>query len=253
MNYHFLSKLFPESKLKNKLRKFIYENIFTITRGYKIIALNKKKTIKGKFCKQLFIDYNYDVLTEMIGYQKHYIPKKGDVIVDVGAYIGEFTVYASKLVGDKGKVICIEPDKGNIKLLKKNIKLNNLKNVVLIEAGLWNKDCNLSFKVNAAGSKFDSSDNLIKKVRAVRLDTLFKELNLSKVNMIKMDIEGAEIEALEGCKKIMKLNNIHFAIASYHKINGERTYKKLEKMFKNKGYKVITEYPKHLTTYAKKK
>jgi len=253
--YHSLSKLIPESKFKNRLRNLIYGKLFLVTHGYKIVTLDKLRNIRGKFYKQLFIDYNYDIPLEIRGYQLHYTPKKGDIVIDVGTYIGEFAIYASKLVGKNGRVICFEPDKANMKLLKRNIKLNRLDNITLIEKGLWNKDGVLKFKTFGAGSvfeKFDDSKNLVNEVEVVKLDTILKKLNISKVNMIKMDIEGAEIEALEGCKETMKKNDVYFAIASYHTVNGEKTCKELTKIFNQLKYKSITEYPAHLTTYAQK-
>lgn len=86
----------------------------------------------------------------------------------------------------------------------------------------------------------------------VKLDDEIKNLGINKVDFIKMDVEGAEIEAIEGCKNILKNNNVNLAIASYHIRNGEETYKKLEPMLNNFGYKTKTEFPEHLTTYARK-
>lgn len=235
--------------IKTKLKNFMYKNIMTITWGFKEIKLSED--IKGKFVEQLFIDYGYDIPMEMKGYQKHYIPEEGDVIIDVGSYIGEYAIYAGKLVGDSGKVVCIEPDEGNIKLLKKNIKLNNLNNIEIIKKGLWSENRLLKFKSYSAGSIF--SEEGILKVEAIKLDTLVEELKLKKINFIKMDIEGAELEALKGCREVMINFKPEFAIASYHRVNGEKSFKELEKMFKEKGYDYVTEYPEHLTTYARRK
>jgi arsenate reductase-like glutaredoxin family protein len=67
-----------------------------------------------------------------------------------------------------------------------------------------------------------------------------------------MDIEGAEIEVLEGAKDFLRNKNIHFAIASYHHRNGEQTYKTLEKIFAEIGYQAETGFHRHLTTWARK-
>lgn len=250
--YHFLSKLFPEGKKKNKLRKIFYKISNSIVIGSKEIRLDKDRKIYGRFYKLLLVRYS-DCLEELRGYIKHYIPKKGDVIVDVGAFYGVFTVYASKLVGEGGKVIVFEPDEANYNLLKKNVKLNGLKNVILFNKGLWDKNSFLKFKNKGPESclaEFDREENVTEKIEVARLDDIFKKLGIDRLNFIKMDIEGSEIKALDGMKKIMKKNKINFAVASYHEINREKTYKKLEKIFKKQGYKTVTEYPKHLTTYA---
>ena len=71
-------------------------------------------------------------------------------------------------------------------------------------------------------------------VETIRLDNYFK--NNNRVDFIKMDIEGAEIEALEGCVQTIKNLSPSFAIASYHIVNGEPTYIKVEEFFKNNDY-----------------
>ena len=61
--------------------------------------------------------------------------KPGDIIVDAGANVGYYTVIGSRLVGDRGKVYAFEPDPSNFELLRKNVELNGLKNVVLDAQG----------------------------------------------------------------------------------------------------------------------
>jgi len=202
-------------------------------------------------------------LNALLGYQRKYRLKRGDVVIDCGAFHGDFTIYAAKLVGEYGKVICFEPDAANFELLKRNIKLNNLKNVVLVQRGVWNENTTLKFWSHGADSALAESNNvdvyqqkikntLVEEVKVVRLDDFLKKINLKNVDFIKMDIEGAEIQALAGLKETISKNNVHFAIASYHVVNGEQTYKELERVFKKNKYSFKTEYPQHLTTYAKK-
>jgi tRNA G46 methylase TrmB len=79
------------------------------------------------------------------GYLADYQLRPGDVVVDCGAYIGEFTLYAAEAVGPAGKVIAFEPDPENMKALKANIALNRLKNVTVMEKGLWSRDGVMQF------------------------------------------------------------------------------------------------------------
>jgi FkbM family methyltransferase len=253
--YHIIGQLIPESKIKNLFRNLFYKIAYSFTFGTQIIIFNKEKNITGKFYRVLLKkEGNPEICIK--GYEKLYQLKQGDIVVDAGAFIGWFSVYASQKVGDKGRVICFEPEDSNYSLLKRNIILNNLKNVILIKKGLWNEDRILKFKTQGPIStigKFENENNLFKEILVTRLDTTLKKLNLKKVDFIKMDIEGAEIQAVEGAKEVMRNNNIHFAIASYHEVNGEKTYKKLEEFFEKNNYKAFTDYPIHLTTYASKK
>lgn len=76
--------------------------------------------------------------------RKELILKKG-VAVDIGANCGMFTIPLAKMLGDKGQVISIEPERKNIKLLKKNVKLNKLKNISVIEKGCFSKKGIMTF------------------------------------------------------------------------------------------------------------
>ena len=128
-------------------------------------------------------------------------------------------------------------------------------NVIVIKKGLWHKDDLLKFKTKGPESclaDFDKEENLSNTISVVSLDSFFKRNRIKKLDFVKMDIEGAEIRAIEGMKNLMQANKINFAIASYHIVEGKQTCIKLEKMFKEMGYKSNTGYPRHQTTYASK-
>lgn len=63
-------------------------------------------------------------------------PKAGDVVFDVGAHIGSFALKAARLVGEEGLVVALEPELENYRILKENIELNGLENVVLLPMAL---------------------------------------------------------------------------------------------------------------------
>lgn len=70
-------------------------------------------------------------------------------------------------------------------------------------------------------------------VPVVRLDDELKRRNITSVNFIKMDIKGAELEALDGCSYLLLENSVDLVIASYHSVNGSKTYKCVEKNSKD--------------------
>jgi len=169
--------------------------------------------------------------------------------VDAGAYYGSFTLFASKLAGKNGKVISFEPDEENYQRLLSNIDLNSLTNVIPIKKGLWKENTDLKFDNLQSGISALNPDGNIS-VPVVKLDDELERLNIPKVDFIKMDIEGAELEAIEGCRKILENNKIKLAIASYHLVNGEKTCFEMKKKLQKLGFKTETSYPDHLTTYA---
>lgn len=200
---------------------------------------------------------NEQLANEVRGYTTYYALKKGDFVIDAGAYTGLFTLYASKKVGQKGKVIAFEPDPYNYIMLQRNLKLNKVKNVIVVKKGLFSKDDTVPFDIQSIGSNIVSINHAfhnrktINKITVTALDDELDRLHIKKVDFVKMDIEGAEIEAMEGLKRTIKANkNIHFAIASYHIVNGKKTKFFLEKFFKQLKFHVKTEDHGQLTTYA---
>jgi hypothetical protein len=71
---------------------------------------------------------------------EHFTPKEGDVVVDIGANIGRYTIISSKRVGANGKVVAIEAHPGNFEMLKSNIKLNQLTNVTPLNYAVYSKE-----------------------------------------------------------------------------------------------------------------
>lgn len=131
-------------------------------------------------------------------------PKQGDVFLDVGAHIGLHTMVAAYKVGDEGLVIAIEPAPANYLFLLKNIKLNNLNNVIPLNVAAWSSNCTLSLNL----SKYSGWHSIVFashvqekiKVRAVKLDDILLP-RLRRLDWIKIDVEGAEIECLKGLRK----------------------------------------------------
>jgi len=199
-------------------------------------------------------------IREMPGYFKFYQPKEGDTIIDAGAFIGAFAIYVSKKIGNNGKVIAFEPDIKNYELLMKNITINNLDNVFCYNYCLWNTESELKFYASGrntssvvAVQQKEEKDTQIIRVKAVALDNFLTKLNISNVDFIKMDIEGAEIEALNGAIKLLKRNNPNLAIASYHKRDGVETHNTITPILSQLGYNVSTIFSGQTITYASKR
>lgn len=264
----FISRLIPGKNFKNRMRQLFYKHIyydFKVKRkqNYHVISQYMDYPFEMKFifdsdlkyplCKNPFADLKDGIK----GYLKEYKPKKGDIIIDCGAYVGQFSILASKIVGSQGKVISLEPDPFNFNKLADNIKLNQAKNIIALNKGIWNENCQLDFVQDDHASTIGTcmngnSDNQAISVSVITLDSLIQECNLEKVNFIKMDIEGAEIEAIQGADQLLKQFNPNLAIASYHVRNGKPTWKSLEPMLDQKGYVATTEFLGQVTTYAKK-
>lgn len=200
----------------------------TKSRNKTIPVFMPKKGRYGRSNRKILEKYTYSPFVEV---------KEGDVVCDVGAFIGEYTLS----VADKARlVISIEPDPRNYLFLKRNTE--HLKNIILIPNPLWNDDVKIEFKlgddptdssaINAdcgieAGSLF---------VQAKRLDTLLAELRIGKVDLLKIDAEGAEPEVLMGAEEVLtKIKKV--AVDVGQERYGKSTAAMVRKTLKNKGFK----------------
>ena len=152
--------------------------------------------------------------------------KDGEVVVDAGARIGVFAAKISAAVGERGTVIAIEPEPKNYACLLKNIRANRLHNVVPVRKMLWSERRRLNLYLSAYPAAhsayrdpFFASTGTALSVEADSLDTLLEDLGIDRVNFIKMDIEGAEAEALKGMKRTLE-SDVQMAIAAYHPVEG---------------------------------
>jgi FkbM family methyltransferase len=146
---------------------------------------------------------------------EHFTPKQGDIVVDIGAHIGLYTIISSKRVGTKGKVVAIEADPGNFEMLNRNIKLNQLTNVIPLNYAVYSKETKLKLylpsgesgftKYNTIMSNWVNTEDKFVEVNANTLDYLLQlnQIREEQVNWIKIDVEGAEFEVLKGAQNVL--------------------------------------------------
>ena len=166
----------------------------------------------------------------------------GDVVVDIGAGIGDEVVIFSNLVGDSGWVIAIEAHPDTYRCLIKTIKLNRLTNVIPINAAVSDKvgELCMSDEPNHLSNNIFSAKGK-KMVRAEPFDLILDRLNIERVSLIKMNIEGAETIAILGMgRSLKKTANIVVECHDFKANRGEseefRTYARVSDMLKNHGY-----------------
>ena len=138
---------------------------------------------------------------------------EGDIVIDVGANIGYYTLIFAQLVGSSGKVFAFEPESKNFEILKKNIEINNYPNIVAEQKIVSDKSGIVKLFIAEHGivghriNQQKSSQKFIE-VESIILDNYIKKLNLdNKINFIKIDVEGSEPKVLEGAKEIMQKSN----------------------------------------------
>jgi FkbM family methyltransferase len=117
---------------------------------------------------------------------------RGDVVIDVGANIGAYTVQASKKVGDGGLVLSFEPEPENLRILEKNIAINNCFNVRIFPYALSDTEGKTElFLREAPGShSILGGSEAVVSVPARRLDSVIGESSIDRVKVLKIDVEG---------------------------------------------------------------
>ncbi len=254
-----LSNIIPKSNIKEFL-KLCYFNISTPRKVSFLFSSLKKEGHHHCRYNRSLIKTNiplYYLYKDFGIYTHFYEPKKDDVVLDIGANIGVLALYFSTLLNDDGRIYTIEPDPQNINKLNFNLSLNSsLSPKVEIDNSLiWNENTAIEFHQGAsvASSVFYKAKKAKTVTRdAVTLDSWVEKKKLEKVSFIKMDIEGAEVEAIEGAMKTIEKYQPNFSIASYHIINGKPTYLKVEELFEsiNYPYKTVKFNDTEIITFA---
>jgi len=138
--------------------------------------------------------------------KRYFKPNKGDVVIDVGAHVGKYSLPAAKLVGGNGKVIAIEAHPENFKALQTNILLNEFKNIIALNIAAFNQDNKKLSLSGSRDSEFSLKSNLGEncvEVETRKIDSILQELGIETVNWVKIDVEGAEVEVLQGMEKVI--------------------------------------------------
>jgi len=174
--------------------------------------------------------------------------KPGDTVLDIGAHIGYYTLMAAKRVGKKGKAYAFEPNQDNCALLTKNLKLNNFKNVVLVNKAVSRSSGKVKFFLSNVSTGMHSlididnkSENIIE-IEAVSLNDFFGK-KIPTVSIIKMDIEGGEYAALDGMDRLLKKNKhmtILIEFSPYSIIKAEKSPRDFLNLLMSYGFKLYS-------------
>ena len=195
----------PKIVAKSLIRKKTFREIEE-ERKY----LYKDVTLKNKdglfFCGRNILTV-YSVSENQEKALSPYFELPNGIFIDVGAHIGKYSI---KLGRNKSvKVISLEPNNYNFSLLKKNAALNSLSNIITINKGAYFKKAEMPFYQSDDGDGLHSLINLnsdwkVSKIEVDSLDNIITELEIrERISLIKIDVEGAEIDVLKGMLVIL--------------------------------------------------
>jgi len=225
--------------IRKLLRKYWFLNPLAIRTGI-IYYLNCFTSIRTRSTvlswavmtgpRTLFLKYNIEgekIILDLIRDLKI----KG-IGVDVGACFGKYTILMAKTAK---KVISLEPDKFNYGFVKKNVKLNNLKNVQPLNLALDVKDgkSRLRLSPSFAGHSLNPG-GIGYDVKCISLESLLNKIDEPLIDLIKMDIEGAEFRILRSANKEI-FRRVKAWVIEIHSTKDNDKYE-IDNLFKNNGY-----------------
>jgi FkbM family methyltransferase len=149
-----------------------------------------------------------------------------DVFIDAGASIGLMSLYASQLVGMTGKIHAFEPTKKSYDIFYESVALNRFTNISVHKMGLGNENRMIPIYTNrACPSMLELNDKDPHEIVEIdRLDDVLAKEAISEVRMMKIDVEGFELEVLKGSAKLLAGKNAPIVCIEY-----------MEGLVKNKG------------------
>ena len=192
-------------KYKQKGIDLSQERIITTKNGYKLNLIPNDPGISLELTRHAVHE---PVTTEIVSKKL----REGMTCVDAGGNIGYYATLESNKVGKTGKVIAIEPSPINFRYLTKNLELQNQSNYEVHNFACGKEDGELSFLVHAIsnmckvvkeGDKTPEGMDVIK-IPVKKLDTFLNSIGVEKIDFLRMDIEGSELNLFEGAKNIIK-------------------------------------------------
>ena len=172
--------------------------------------------------------------------------KENGVVIDIGGHIGTFTLFAANKL-TKGRVITFEPFPDNYKMIRKNLTLNKIDNVILNQEAVGDKIgkriLHLDTENNGANSFYESDSNKIINVPTTTLEKIFKRYKLKEVELIKIDAEGAEYDILLSCRDSL-LKKVKKIVLEYHDyLNTSLDHRQISKRLSSLGFVVKDRTP----------
>lgn len=210
-------------------------NLIKVNSNGKMFNLHIRDDADASVAAEIFKIKEYRIVEDII-------KSATSVIIDAGAHAGFFSLYVRSL-NSNVKILAIEPEPDNIKLLHRHLEENQVDNVEIIEAGLSAKTGNrlLRLSKDSHNHRLTSLSKKDPNVKAISVYTyslsdLFKKCIIKDVSLLKMDIEGEEFEIFESLSDEY-LQRIQAVILEYH-TKGGKNLKEIEERLRENRFGV---------------
>ncbi len=167
----------------------------------------------------------------------------GGVFVDVGANIGAVSLFVDSFNKDreddsKIKVYAVEPEPNNLYLLNQNIQNNPTENITIVSNAIWHEEAMVSISNRGGNSSIVDLEEDSSEVLAITLETLFSTYSIEEVDVMKIDIEGAEFDLIINtpAETLAKINRL---VLEFDKSFDGRFGQMIEKLSKQFGIDIL--------------
>jgi len=236
--------------IKNKLRSCLHHVLLSKIHINGIIILFRKHTKDEFIINEVFNSDSY--MFNKLGL------KEDSIVIDIGAHIGCFAVRAAK-IAKKGKVYCFEPEPQNFNILKKNVKINKLSNVFYFRKAVSGSQGIVSLFIPFEQERKQTTDysivkiegkhqNRYLKVQGISLNSILSDNKIEKVDLLKIDCEGAEYQILYNAPK-KTMDSFDRIIMEYHLFENVNQFEELKAYLQRNEFKALEDishakYPK---------
>jgi len=159
--------------------------------------------------------------------------RAGDIIYDVGAHAGYYTLLASRLTGPGGSVHSFEPDEKNKIYLRKHVVANDASNVTIVTKAVSEENGEAHFELGSGSGTGSLSESGTLTVETVSLDSYSAELGI-RPDLMKIDVEGAELMVLRGAMRILESARPTIILSTH----GEQVHGECCRLLAKLGYRL---------------
>jgi len=160
----------------------------------------------------------------------------GDIFLDVGSHAGLYPLLVSKKIGENGKIVCFEPNPINLALLRLNIKLNGLTNIIVIPKAVADSSSKITLFYSDSETALTSAFGKGKRieVETTTIDHIVSEFGFSSIKIIKVDTEGMDLKVLKGA--LNTLNKTQYVIT-------EQNIPEIRQILRDNGFRPRLLWP----------
>ena len=248
-------------KTQKNLKRFILGQILWRSQLCRLFIINRGQYRLRFFPTALSMSYWFDE-NERKGDETFigiYL-RQGDCMIDVGANIGALTLVAAQSVGNNGQVVSIEAHPTIFTYLKKNISLNQVGNVKLINMAVGNEEGEVSFsnKRSDDQNEVTYNDKHTITVSVDRLDDILVEGAYERIHLLKVDVEGYEKFVFEGGERtLQKTDCVYFESWEQHFVKHGYSSRDCLNLLREQGFEVYQQrdgqYKPVATNYTSQK